>query len=103
MARRMQVGCLFKLQRHAPLLFRGDSGLLLISMRILKYSVVYLSMLTDDLSARADRHLDFDDTSQHFQFCIWFLILERSNYLTTERHDPYNTLRIVCTLRLHDA
>ena len=70
MPRRMQVGCLFKLQRHAPLLFRGDSGLLLISMRISKYGVIYLGMLTDNLSARADRHLDFDDISQHSRVCL---------------------------------
>lgn len=69
MPRRMQVGCLFKLQRHVPLLFRGDSGLLLISMRFLQNSSVYCSMLTGKLSTTADRHLDFNDTSQHFKVC----------------------------------
>jgi hypothetical protein len=44
------------------LLFRGDSGLLLISMRTFEHAGVVFSMLTGKLSARADRHLSSTTT-----------------------------------------
>lgn len=64
-------------------MFRGDSGFLLISMRISEYGWVNVGMLTRKLSARADRHSNFDDVSQHSKVC--------QEQLVTAVHSAYNT------------